>query len=455
MPETNKERQLNEINDKLMANLSNTLDSKLFDTLFSDGSFQLKAIQGDKATFLCEDSTTATIIKSTCLTSLQSILSSLLENDNIQLEILDKRSYARRQESIEKTTSSFFKNACLLPQFSIDTFVVGPNNRSAYAAALYAINSPCTSNPIFLYSKSGLGKTHLIQAIGNEYKSRHPEAKVLYITSDDFLNEYVKYIRGERADELRDFFTTVDMLLIDDIQFLAGKKETQTMFFNIFNFLISHNRQIIITSDCSPSELKNLPDRLVTRFAGGLTVSITPPNKDTLVDILKMKIKVRGLDEKMFDPEVLDYLSQNYSKNVRELEGAFTTLLFAITTCKHPDVIDMAFTKTVFQVDEKRKENCGKITIDTIISEVGDYYSITESQLKSKSRIGQIALARQIAMYLARTLLNMTYQGIGKSFGKDHTTVMANVQKIQESVKNDAQMKLTMDKLSKKILAQE
>lgn len=455
MPETNKERQLNEINDKLMANLSNTLDSKLFDTLFSDGSFQLKAIQGDKATFLCEDSTTATIIKSTCLTSLQSILSSLLENDNIQLEILDKRSYARRQESIEKTTSSFFKNACLLPQFSIDTFVVGPNNRSAYAAALYAINSPCTSNPIFLYSKSGLGKTHLIQAIGNEYKTRHPEAKVLYITSDDFLNEYVKYIRGERADELRDFFTTVDMLLIDDIQFLAGKKETQTMFFNIFNFLISHNRQIIITSDCSPSELKNLPDRLVTRFAGGLTVSIAPPNKDTLVDILKMKIKVRGLDEKMFDPEVLDYLSQNYSKNVRELEGAFTTLLFAITTCKHPDVIDMAFTKTVFQVDEKRKENSGKITIDTIISEVGDYYSITESQLKSKSRIGQIALARQIAMYLARTLLNMTYQGIGKSFGKDHTTVMANVQKIQESVKNDAQMKLTMDKLSKKILAQE
>ena len=455
MPETNKERQLNEINDKLMANLSNTLDPKLFDTLFSDGSFQLKAIQGDKATFLCEDSTTATIIKSTCLTSLQSILSSLLENDNIQLEILDKRSYARRQESIEKTTSSFFKNACLLPQFSIDTFVVGPNNRSAYAAALYAINSPCTSNPIFLYSKSGLGKTHLIQAIGNEYKTRHPEAKVLYITSDDFLNEYVKYIRGERADELRDFFTTVDMLLIDDIQFLAGKKETQTMFFNIFNFLISHNRQIIITSDCSPSELKNLPDRLVTRFAGGLTVSIAPPNKDTLVDILKMKIKVRGLDEKMFDPEVLDYLSQNYSKNVRELEGAFTTLLFAITTCKHPDVIDMAFTKTVFQVDEKRKENSGKITIDTIISEVGDYYSITESQLKSKSRIGQIALARQIAMYLARTLLNMTYQGIGKSFGKDHTTVMANVQKIQESVKNDAQMKLTMDKLSKKILAQE
>ncbi len=455
MPETNKERQLNEINEKLMASLSNTLDPKLFDTLFSDGSFQLKAIQGDKATFLCEDSTTATIIKSTCLASLQSILSSLLENDNIQLEILDKRSYARRQESIEKTTSSFFKNACLLPHFSIDTFVVGPNNRSAYAAALYAINSPCTSNPIFLYSKSGLGKTHLIQAIGNEYKSRHPEAKVLYITSDDFLNEYVKYIRGERADELRDFFTTVDMLLIDDIQFLAGKKETQTMFFNIFNFLISHNRQIIITSDCSPSELKNLPDRLVTRFAGGLTVSITPPNKDTLVDILKMKIKVRGLDEKMFDPEVLDYLSQNYSKNVRELEGAFTTLLFAITTCKHPDVIDMAFTKTVFQVDEKRKENSGKITIDTIINEVGDYYSITESQLKSKSRIGQIALARQIAMYLARTLLNMTYQGIGKSFGKDHTTVMANVQKIQDSVKSDAQMKITIDKLSKKILAQE
>ena len=455
MPETIKERQLNEINDKLMARLSSTLDPKLFDTLFSGGSFQLKSLQGDKATFLCEDESIATIIKTTCTSSLQKILSEFLENDNVQLEILDKKSYARRKESIEQTTSSFFKNSCLLPQFSIDSFVVGPNNRSAYAAALYAINSPCSSNPIFLYSKSGLGKTHLIQAIGNEYKARHPEAKVLYITSDDFLNEYVKYIRGQRADELRDFFTTVDMLLIDDIQFLAGRVETQKMFFNIFNFLISHNRQIIITSDCSPSELKDLPDRLVSRFSGGLTVSITSPNRDTLIDILKMKIKVRGLDEKMFAPEVLDYLSQNYCKNVRELEGAFTTLLFAITTCKHPDVIDMAFTKTVFQVDEKKKENRGKITIDTIINEVGEYYSITESQLKSKSRIGQIALARQIAMYLARTLLNMTYQGIGKSFGKDHTTVMANVQKIQESEKNDAMMKTTLEKLSKQILAQE
>lgn len=452
MPESKKERQLNEINEKLMNQLSEKIEPQLFDTLFADRSFVLKSIQGDKAIFLSDNATTPNIIRSTCLRELTQILGNLLENNNIQIEILDKNSYVRRMESIEQTTSSFFRNACLQPQFNLQSFVVGPNNRSAYAAALYAVSTPGKSNPIFLYSKSGLGKTHLIQAIGNEYKMRHPEAKVLYITSDDFVSEFVKYIRGQKADELRDFFNTVDMLLIDDIQFLAGKNETQTMFFNIFNYLVSHDRQIIITSDRSPSDLKDLPDRLISRFSGGITVSISNPNKDTLVDILKMKIKVRGLEEKTFRPEVLDYLAQNYCKNVRELEGAFNNLIFAMTTTAHPDIIDMDFTRTVFQIDEKKRENTGKITIDTIIDEVGSYYSISEAQLKSKTRIGQIALARQIAMYLARTILNMTYQGIGKSFGKDHTTVMANVQKIQAAYENDAQMKTTLDKLTKNIL---
>lgn len=454
MAETNKEHQLAEINKNLLAQLSNEIEPQLYDALFSsDDLFQLKSIQGNKAIFLCENEANASIIRQCALDLIRKILSSLLETNDVQVEIMDKKSFSRRIDSVQQATSSFFKNACLQPQYTFDSFVIGSNNRSAYAAAVYAINNPSKSNPIFLYSKSGLGKTHLIQAIGNEYKIRHPEAKVLYITSDDFLNEYVKYIRGQKADELRDFFTTIDMLLVDDIQFLAGKNETQTMFFNVFNFLVSHNRQIIITSDRSPSELKDLPDRLVSRFSGGLTISITSPSKDTLVDILKMKIKVRGLDSSMFKPEVLDYLAMNYGKNVRELEGAFTNLIFAFTTREHPEVIDLAFTKSVFEIDEQKRERKGKADIDTIIREVGSYYSISESQLKSKSRIGQIALARQIAMYLARSILNMTFQGIGKYFGKDHTTVMANVQKIQSMMENDINMKSTLDKLTQNILA--
>lgn len=237
------------------------------------------------------------------------------------------------------------------------------------------------------------------------------------------------------------------MLLVDDIQFLAGKNDTQTMFFNVFNFLVAHSRQIVLTSDRSPEELKDLPDRLISRFQGGLTISISTPDKETLVDILKMKIKVHGLSEEMFTEDVLEYLAFHYSKNVRELEGAFTNLLFAITTTEHGNVIDLDFVKKVFQTDEKRKIAASTLSIDTIIKEVSSHYSLTENQLKSKSRIGQIALARQIAMYLARNLLNMTYQSIGKYFEKDHTTVMANVQKIESELEKDEILKSAIEKL--------
>ncbi|MCI7065096.1 MAG: chromosomal replication initiator protein DnaA [Bacilli bacterium] len=446
MYETQKDRQLQDIFTELLDHLKKTIDSKLFDAMFSDGLFELKSIEGNKALFVSASETNATIIKSSLSVPIQDYLSSILETP-MSVEILDKRTFLKRKEAVKEASDSFFKNSSLQAQFNFDSFVVGPNNRSAYTASLYAVNNPAKSNPIFLYSKSGLGKTHLLQAIGNEYQTRHPEAKVLYITSDDFLNEYVKYIKGRKADELRDFFTTVDMLLVDDIQFLAGKNDTQTMFFNVFNFLVAHSRQIVLTSDRSPEELKDLPDRLISRFQGGLTISISTPDKETLVDILKMKIKVHGLSEEMFTEDVLEYLAFHYSKNVRELEGAFTNLLFAITTTEHGNVIDLDFVKKVFQTDEKRKIAASTLSIDTIIKEVSSHYSLTENQLKSKSRIGQIALARQIAMYLARNLLNMTYQSIGKYFEKDHTTVMANVQKIESELEKDEILKSAIEKL--------
>ena len=239
MYETQKDRQLQDIFTELLDHLKKTIDSKLFDAMFSDGLFELKSIEGNKALFVSASETNATIIKSSLSVPIQDYLSSILETP-MTVEILDKRTFLKRKEAVKEASDSFFKNSSLQAQFNFDSFVVGPNNRSAYTASLYAVNNPAKSNPIFLYSKSGLGKTHLLQAIGNEYQTRHPEAKVLYITSDDFLNEYVKYIKGRKADELRDFFTTVDMLLVDDIQFLAGKNDTQTMFFNVFNFLVAH-----------------------------------------------------------------------------------------------------------------------------------------------------------------------------------------------------------------------
>jgi chromosomal replication initiator protein len=241
------------------------------------------------------------------------------------------------------------------------------------------------------------------------------------------------------------------MLLVDDIQFLAGKEETQIMFFNVFNLLVSRGKQIVLTSDRAPSELKGLQDRLVSRFAGGLTISISSPNKDTLVEILKMKIQTTGLSLDLFEEEVLEYLAFNYSKNVRELEGAFTRLLFAITTHRPQGKITLSFAKEVFEDDEKRREKKSKIDVDSIIKAVADYYSLTEAQIKSKVRTSQIALARQIAMYLCRSILSTPYQEIGRQFGKDHTTVLANVSKIQSSLNTDASLKKAMDELTKRI----
>lgn len=454
MKETNKDRQINNVYQTLMERLQKDVNPTLFDTLFtSTDDFELKSIEDNKATFVTDTTSTATLIKSTLLPILTKHMSDILEC-NANIDITDRRSYSKRSKLVEQASSSFFQNSYLQKQFLFENFVVGPNNRDAYLASLFAVENPARSNPIFLYSKSGLGKTHLLQAIGNAYKMKYPSCKVLYITSDDFITEFVKFSLGNKESEsLKDFFASIDLLLVDDIQFLAKKEGSQAMFFNVFNLLVSHSKQIVLTSDRSPSELKDLPDRLVSRFSGGLSISISNPNKDTLVEILKMKIKNSSLSVDTFQPEVLEYLANNYGRNVRELEGSYNNLLFAITTRKPTGTISLDFAKEVFEADEKRRAKVGKVDVPTIIRVVAEYYNMTEAQLKSKVRTSQIALARQIAMYLSRQILNTPYQEIGRQFGKDHTTVLANVNKIQSNMANDAALKKAINELTNKIKA--
>ncbi len=454
MKETNKDRQINNIYQTLMERLQKDIPSNLFDTLFtSTDDFELKSIEDNKVTFVTDTTSTATLIKSTLLPVLTKHMSDILEC-NASIDITDRRSYNKRSKLVEQASSSFFQNSYLQKQFLFENFVVGPNNRDAYLASIFAVENPARSNPIFLYSKSGLGKTHLLQAIGNAYKMKYPSYKVLYITSDDFITEFVKFSLGNKESEsLKDFFAGIDLLLVDDIQFLAKKEGSQAMFFNVFNLLVSHSKQIVLTSDRSPSELKDLPDRLVSRFSGGLSISISNPNKDTLVEILKMKIKNSSLSVDTFEPEVLEYLANNYGRNVRELEGSYNNLLFAITTRKPMGTISLDFVKEVFEADEKRRAKVGKVDVPTIIRVVAEYYNMTEAQLKSKVRTSQIALARQIAMYLSRQILNTPYQEIGRQFGKDHTTVLANVNKIQSNMAHDAALKKAINELTNKIKA--
>ena len=451
MRETNRDKQVNELYERLLEELKAEVQPKLFDTIFAGDSFSLKSLEGNRATFTADSESSAAIIRASYTNLLKNKLGDLLHTP-VDVEIMDKNSFARRKEQIAQTSATFFQNSHLQRNFTFENFVIGSNNRDAFLAANFAVENPARSNPIFLYSKSGLGKTHLLQAIGNAYSNKYPEYNVLYITSDDFVSEFIKYVKGNKDSEnLKDFFSTIDMLLVDDIQFLAGKEETQIMFFNVFNLLVSRGKQIVLTSDRAPSELKGLQDRLVSRFAGGLTISISSPNKDTLVEILKMKIQTTGLSLDLFEEEVLEYLAFNYSKNVRELEGAFTRLLFAITTHRPQGKITLSFAKEVFEDDEKRREKKSKIDVDSIIKAVADYFSLTEAQIKSKVRTSQIALARQIAMYLCRSILSTPYQEIGRQFGKDHTTVLANVSKIQSSLNTDASLKKAMDELTKRI----
>lgn len=444
-----KDQQVKEIYDNLAENMRREIqDNRLFDTLFSPESLSLKTIQGGVATFVTDSSYSAQVLNANFASTIQQKLCQILETD-VRIEILDRSTYNKKSSFAEKSTDTFFKSAKIHSHYTFENFVIGPNNRDAYLASLLAVENPARSNPIFLYSNSGLGKTHLLQAIGNAYKNKNPEHKVLYISSEDFIAEFIRFVKGNKeSEELRDFFENVDLLLIDDIQLFKGKEQTQQMFFTIFNLLVSNEKQIVMTSDRAPSELDGLQDRLVSRFSGGLTINIKAPNKETMIEILKMKIRVANLPLEDFEPEVLDYLAYNYSKNVRELEGSLTNLLFAITTNKIQGKITIEFTRSVFEHDEIRKKKNQNLSVDTIIEIVADHYSLTPNQLKSKVRTSQIALVRQIAMYLSRQMLNVPYAEIGKKFGgKDHSTVLANCQKIQSMLATDNTLKVNISKL--------
>ncbi len=451
MRETIKEQQVSQINNEILNRLSTSIDTRLFLTLFDNGAFALVSLDNNIATFVSESESNAKIISSAFLPTISSILKDITEG-SYEIEIIDKNSYSKRNKIIAENTHSFFKDSNISDKFTFDNFVTGNNNKAAYAASLFAVNSPGKHNPIFIYSNSGMGKTHLLHAIGNEYKRLNPTSNPLYITTDDFVREFVKFVRGQKdSEDLKDFFTTVDVLLVDDVQFLSGKEDTQVMFFNIFNLLVDQGKQIVLTSDRAPDELKGVQDRLVSRFSGGLTIGISHPDKNILIDILKKKITANGLDIEKFDDNVLEYLATNYNTNIRVLEGALNRILFALISENNDGHITLDFVREIFGDDEQRKSKKGKIDIDSIIEIVSSYYSLTSSQIKSKVKTNQLALARQIAMYLSRTILNATFKEIGRTFEKDHSTVMSNISKVEKMVESDPTTKRVIDDLTKKI----
>lgn len=401
----------------------------------------------------------ATCLKTTYYSLISDKLKEVSETD-FEIEFVSKDDLPSSKINIEKLekarSNTYFENAKINPQYTFDNFVVGPFNREASQAALLVASKPGKMfNPLFIYSYSGLGKTHLMHAIGNSIlKNSNPNSNILYITANDFVEEYIKYVRADKDSEsLKDYFKTVDVLLLDDVQFLADKVKTSEMFFYIYQHFIQEGKQIVITSDRQPNEIKNLEDRLVSRFNQGLVVSINEPDQPTCVEILKKKIIANGQNLSIFDDDVISYLALKFSKNVRELEGALNRLIFYVINLKQANVITMDLALEALQPLTGAKVLASELNESKIINVVSDYYNLTPSQLKGKSRNGQIAMARHIAMYLIRiTIPNASLKKIGELFGgKDHTTVINAISKVEKELKTDQTVKTAIDELQKRI----
>ena len=361
---------------------------------------------------------------------------------------------ASEKSTLNPNTESVIStlNSNLNPQFLFENFVVGPCNRECYQASLAAAMEPGKFyNPLFIYGKSGIGKTHLLHAIGNYCKEYHHKSmNIYYITANDFVDEFMRSNQNKDIDSLKTKFRSIDVLLLDDVQFLAGKDKTGEVFFHIFNNLFNEKKQIVLTSDRYPNDLRGLESRLVSRFASGLTVGMDAPEYETAYAILKRKIEAKNLDINNIDDEVLHYLASNFSSDVRQLEGSLTRLFFYATTFNSGDRIDINLAMDAFKSITPPKGNLSSLTALQIKNVVAEYYSITVAQLDSKSRTNVLTIPRHIAIYLCRTLLNMTFEDIGNEFGnRDHTTIMNACLKIEQLYKNDETYKLTINKIKK------
>lgn len=354
----------------------------------------------------------------------------------------------------QKDTLLIFEDN-LNKDLTFENFVVGNSNRIAQNASLAVAMKPGISySPLFIHSNSGLGKTHLLNAIGNYAKKRDSSTKVLFTTSENFVNEYIQSLSNHTIDEFNYKYRHIDILLIDDIQFMATKESSSEIFFNIFNTLISNKKQIVITSDKPPRDLRGMESRLVSRFSSGLTVSIDTPEFETSKAILRKKLDIENVDYPITE-EVLDFIASHFNNDVRELEGSLKRLLFYKLICgKKLDCIDLNFALEAFNDTYEQPVQKNDLTISNVKKCVADYYNLTVSQINSKSRTSNIIIARHIAMYLVRELVkDVSYIQIGHEFGgRDHSTVMKACDKVQKKLEKDINYRQAIDEIKKKLV---
>ena len=363
------------------------------------------------------------------------------------------------ETSQKKKTKSLAEKAGLNPKYTFDTFVVGGNNNFAHAASLAVAESPGeVYNPLFLYGGVGLGKTHLMHSVAHFILDKNPKKKVLYVTSETFTNELIDALRNGKTagnesamQNFRDKYRNIDVLLIDDIQFIIGKESTQEEFFHTFNHLHTLGKQIIISSDKPPKDIETLEARLRTRFEWGLIADISSPDYETRMAILQKKIELDHLEKYNIKNDVLDYIASNVKSNIRELEGSLNKLiaLYKLNNNKNP--IDIALAAEALK-DIISSDNRREVTPELILDIVADHFGISVADLKSNKRNAEIAVPRQICMYLMRNMTDTALKGIGAVLGgKDHSTIKYGVEKIADEIEADETMANTINIIKKKI----
>ena len=405
-------------------------EGELSETTIATWFDELEAvdIQGNTFVLHCSNDFKKGYIETLFMKNIKASLHDIFSTD-FEVKILDDAAFAELSEDGSRRPNERFNS----PEFTFETFVVGPSNKLAYAACVSVAEHPAKNyNPLLIYGDSGLGKTHLIYAIANVIRRNDPKAKIVYIKGDDFINEFIELIRAGRGSEFRAKYREADLLLVDDVQFVAGKEQVQNEFFHTFNTLYESGKQIVLTSDRPPSEMTLLDDRLRTRFEWGLLADVTPPDFETRLAIIKNKAALLGMD---LPDKIAVYIAQHVTANVRQLEGTINKIL-AYKDLLGSDTDEETVTRAI--QDMLRRSNEYVPTPDTILRYICKLYGLEESVVRGQQRIRDAVQARQIAMYLIRSMTNLSLDEIGKQFDdRDHSTVLYSIQQVEKKMKKD------------------
>lgn len=426
-------------------NVLQQLKGDLSETTISTWFDELTAVDLKNDTFFlhCDNEFKKGYIEELFIGNIQSALKNLFSKE-FQVQILNREGLAELQGNSPKKTSDRFTS----DEFTFETFVVGPSNKLAYAASMAVADHPAQNyNPLLIYGDSGLGKTHLIYAIANVIRKNDPHAKIAYVKGDDLTNELVNAIREGKTTEMREKYRQADLLLVDDVQFIAGKKQTQEEFFHTFNNLYESGRQIVLTSDRPPSEMTMLEDRLRTRFEWGLLVDVAPPDFETRLAIVKNKSALMGME---LPDDIASYIAQNVTANVRQLEGTINKIM-AYRDLLGNDADEETVKRAMQDILSRNNEYIP--TPDTILEFVSRYFNLEKEIICGQHRIKDAVFARQVAMYLIRSMTNLSQDDIGKIFGRDHSTVIYSLKEVEKKMRADPSFAETVKEIKTNITA--